>query len=95
MAMDLAIVSGLTGTMWVSPRLNAVATGEHPSACAPVSRGMRAPSPCTRPRSISSRAALLCLTNWQPLAMGMTISSGSRQPSCSAVSKVSVFDPSL
>ena len=86
MAIDFAMVSGLTGTTCPSARWKAAATGEHPSAWAPVSRGMAAPAPVTRPRSMSSRAARLCLTNWQPDAIGMTISSGRRHPSCSAVS---------
>jgi len=92
--LERAIVAGRTGTTVVSPPANAVATGEQPSACAPVSRGRRDPR-STNSRSINSPAALRCLTNWQPDATGTMISSGRRQPSCSAVSKVRVLLPSL
>ena len=72
--------TGVTG--WLP--VKASATGAQPEAWAPVSRVWDGPS--TRPRSTSSWIAFSALTNWEPEAIGITISSGSRQPSCSTVS---------
>ena len=48
----------------------------------------------TRPRLISSVKPLSILVSWAPEATGMTTWSGSRQPSCSAISYASVLEPS-
>ena len=91
MASDLAMVSGLTGRIASEPSLKAAETGEQPVACAPkTAYGLSS----TRPRAISSWNALSTLVSWEPDATGMTIWSGSRQPSCSAISKPSVLEPS-
>jgi hypothetical protein len=83
MASDLAIVSGRTGRMASTPSLKAVATGEQPVACAPKTLyGVSS----TRPSAISSWNALCTLVSCEPDATGMTTCSGSRQPSCSAIS---------
>src|SRR5215831_2163716 len=91
MASDLAIVDGRTGCTTSWPARNAAATGAHPVACAPNTRyGVSA----TSPSEISSRNALSILTSCAPDATGTTIWAGSRQPSCSAISKPMVLDPS-
>ena len=83
MASDLAMVSGLTGATTSWPALNACATGEQPVAWAPKIRyGLSS----TRPSLISSRNPLSTLVSCEPDATGMTTWSGSRQPSCSAIS---------
>ena len=47
----------------------------------------------TRPSEVISEKPLSTLTSWAPDAIGTTTCSGSRQPSCSAISKPSVLDP--
>src|SRR5579875_879988 len=91
MASDLAIVAGRTGRTTSCPAANAADTGAHPLAWAPNTRhGVWG----TRPRPTSSPNALSTFTSCAPEAIGTTTCSGSRQPSCSAISKPSVFDPS-
>jgi hypothetical protein len=65
------------------PSEKAVATGEQPSAWAPQKVGS---SPSTRPISSHSEIALPSFVNREPEAIGLTIRSGSLQPSCSIVS---------
>ena len=89
-ARDFAIVSGLTGRHTSSSASNAVATGEHPAACAPLKAGS---SPSSRPTSIHSSKPCAILVNSEPDAIGQITRSGSSNPSCSAVSKARVFDP--
>ena len=62
-------------------------------------RGLRAkklyrPWASTRPSRINSSKAFLILVINEPPAMGTTTLSGRRQPSCSAISKPTVFEPS-
>jgi len=91
MASDLAMVSGRTGRTTSCPAANAADTGEQPVAWAPNTRH----GVCgTRPSEVSSEKPLSTLTSWAPDAIGTTTCSGSRQPSCSAISKPSVLDPS-
>ena len=92
MASDLAMVLGFTGRMksWFS--MKAVATGEHPSACAPEMRTWGSSS--SRPTFHSSWKPLAILVSCDPDATGTTTWSGTCHPNCSAVSKASVFDPS-
>jgi hypothetical protein len=91
MASDLAMVSGRTGRTTSCPAANAADTGEHPVAWAPNTRhGLCG----TRPSAVSSVKPLSTFTSWAPDAIGTTTCSGSRQPSCSAISKPSVLDPS-
>ncbi len=71
--------------------LKAAETGEQPSACAPKILYGRS---STRPSLISSWNPLSILVSWEPDAIGMTIWSGSRQPSCSQISYASVLEPS-
>jgi hypothetical protein len=92
MASDLAMVSGFTGLIVSDPDRNAAAMGEHPRAWAPDTRTCGSSS--MRPTLASSSKPLLILVSCEPLAMGTTTWSGKRQPSCSAVSKARVFDPS-
>jgi hypothetical protein len=83
MARLLAMVSGLTGRIASVPALNAVATGEQPVAWAPkIVYGLSS----TSPRVMSSWNALSTLVSCEPDATGITTWSGSRQPSCSAIS---------
>ena len=89
-ASDRAIVLGRTGATFV-PSANASATGEQPSACAPINRGC---APSTRPSSRSSLKPWCTFENIAPDAIGATTASGNVQPSCSAISKPSVFEPS-
>ena len=91
MASDLAIVSGLTGRQTSVPAANAWATGEQPSAWAPHIVGT---SPASSPASMNSWKPRATLVNSEPEAIGATTRSGSSQPSCSAVSKASVLEPS-
>ena len=49
---------------------------------------------CFGPLEVSSVKPLSTLTSCAPDAIGTTTCSGSRQPSCSAISKPSVLDPS-
>ena len=89
-ASERAIVFGRTGFTF-SPLWNAVATGEQPSACPPKSRGV---VPSTSPSSSSSPKPWCTFENIAPEAIGAMTASGSSQPSCSAISKPSVFEPS-
>ena len=91
MASDLAIVSGLTGRQKSCPSAKAVATGEQPSAWAPLNTGS---VPSSRPASIHSWKPRAILVNSEPEAIGATTRSGSSKPSCSAVSKARVLEPS-
>src|SRR5579884_2079330 len=91
MASDLAIVSGFTGRQKSCPAANALATGEHPSAWAPLKAGS---SPPSNPASIHSSNPRASFVNSDPEAIGATTRSGSSKPSCSAVSKASVLEPS-
>src|SRR5215469_189560 len=90
-ASDLAIVSGRTGFTTSQPFANACETGEQPLACAPKTRHLDCP---TRPSSANSENPLSIFTSCAPDATGTTICSGIRQPSCSAISKPRVLDPS-
>src|SRR4051812_24301019 len=90
-ASDLAIVSGLTGRQTSTPASNAAATGEQPSAWAPFMTGA---SPSTRPRERHSSKPLAIFVYNEPEAIGATTRSGVRNPSCSAISYASVFEPS-
>jgi hypothetical protein len=92
MASDLAMVLGLTGRMASVPWAKAVATGEHPSAWAPETRtwGTSSSSP-TLPNSANPLATLV---SWLPEPIGTTTWSGACHPSCSAISKASVLEPS-
>ena len=91
MASDLAIVAGFCGVISGLPFLAAVVMGEQPVAWAPKNRvfaGSTQPSFCNSPNAFAT------LVMSEPPAIGMTTFWGSRQPSCSATSKPSVFDPS-
>lgn len=91
MASERAMVSGLTGCTTSWPFLNAAETGEQPVACAPNTLyGVAS----TSPTSPSSRKPLSTLVSCEPEATGTTICGGIRQPSCSATSNASVFEPS-
>src|SRR6516162_8363096 len=91
MASDLAIVAGRTGRTTSCPAANAADTGAQPVAWAPNTRH----GACgTRPSETSSPNPLSTLTSWAPEAIGTTTWAGSRQPSCSAISKARVLDPS-
>ena len=90
-ARERAMVLGRCGRMSSVPSLTAVEMGEQPLACAPKKRtGLLS----TRPSSISSLNAFRILRISEPPAMGQTTLSGSRQPSCSAISYPTVFEPS-
>ncbi|CAM5598284.1 hypothetical protein SVIOM342S_03907 [Streptomyces violaceorubidus] len=91
MASDLAMVFGFCGRTTSWPALYAVETGEQPSACAPKILYGRS---STRPSSISSFSPLSIFVSWEPEAIGTTICSGSRQPSCSQISYARVLEPS-
>ena len=90
-ASERAIVFGRCGVMTSAPSLKAVATGEQPVACAPNKIGA---GPSTRPSSMNSLKPLATLVSWLPEATGTTTCAGSFHPSCSVISKASVFDPS-
>ena len=90
-ASDLAIVAGRTGCTTSWPARNAAATGAQPAAWAPNTRYAVS---STRPSAASSRNALSILTSCAPDATGTTICCGSRHPSCSAISKPMVLEPS-
>ena len=81
---------GRTGLTFASAA-NAVATGEQPSACPPNSRG---DGPSTSPSSRNSAKPWFTFVNIAPDAIGAITASGSVQPSCSAISNASVFEPS-
>ena len=70
MASDLAIVSGFTGRMVSALSMNAFATGEQPSACAPDTRTCGSSS--SRPTLYSSSNPLRTLVRSDPLATGTT-----------------------
>ena len=89
-ASERAIVAGRTGRTR-PPSWKAVATGAQPSAWPPTSRGG---APSTSPSSCSSAKPWCTFENIAPEAIGATTASGVRQPSCSAISKASVFEPS-
>ena len=91
MASDLAIVSGLTGRQKSCPASNACATGEQPSAWAPLNAGS---PPVTSPTSSHSSNPRAIFVNSEPDAIGATTRSGSSKPSCSAISNAIVFEPS-
>jgi hypothetical protein len=85
------MVAGFCGSISVLPVFTAVEMGEHPVACAPKNfTGFSS----TNPIFTSSSNAFLILTINDPPAIGQTTLSGKRQPSCSAISKPTVFDPS-
>src|SRR3954451_21206936 len=90
-ASDLAIVDGRTGCTTSWPALYAADTGEHPVAWAP---NTLYGDPSTSPSCDSSRQALSTFVSSAPDATGTTTCSGSRQPSCSAISEPTVFEPS-
>ena len=68
-----------------------MATGEQPAAWAPLNAGS---DPCTRPTSSHSSNPRAIFVKSEPDATGATTRSGSSNPSCSAISKASVLDPS-
>lgn len=77
------MVSGRTGAITSWPSSKAFATGEHPVAWAPKIRyGVSS----TRPNAANSVKPLSTFVSWDPDAIGTTICSGSRHPSCSATS---------
>ena len=85
------MVAGFCGSISALPVFTAVEMGEHPVACAPKNfTGLSS----TKPSLLSSSNAFLILVINDPPAMGTTTLSGKRQPSCSAISKPTVFDPS-
>src|SRR5919205_1357655 len=90
-ASDLAIVDGRTGLQKSWPAANALATGLQPSACAPFIVGT---APEIRPSSSHSEKPLAIFVYSDPDAIGATIRSGVSHPSCSAISKARVFEPS-
>jgi hypothetical protein len=90
-ASERAIVWGFTGCTSSAPSRKAWATGLQPSAWAPLTR-YRCSS--TAPTAISSLKARWIFVSRAPDAIGTTTWSGSRQPSCSATSNPSDFDPS-
>src|SRR5439155_27206755 len=89
MASERAIVDGFCGWISVSPVLTAVEIGEQPVASAPKKRNVLG---STRPSVISSSNAFLIFVISEPPAMGTTMLSGRRQPSCSAISKTVGFE---
>src|SRR6202011_5160467 len=91
MASERAMVLGFCGSKRASPRFTALEIGEHPVACAPKNFPDFS---STQPSVTSSRNPLAILPISEPPAMGTTTLSGSLQPSCSAISKPCVFDPS-
>ena len=90
-AIESAMVFGISGTMRSSPRSTSRTIGAHPSAWAPNSRGG---SPVTSPASRNSPNPLCSLVTSDPPAIGATTALGSRHPSCSAISNACVFEPS-
>ena len=69
----------------------AVATGAHPAAWPPMNRMGR----CSMsPRAASSSNPRATRVNIAPLAIGATTTSGERQPSASAISKITSFSTS-
>jgi hypothetical protein len=93
MLSDLAMPVGRTGRISSVPPCIATAIGLHPADCAPNTR--HPPGGATaRPISTSSVNALSILVSSSPLAIGTTICSGNRQPSCSATSYPRVLEPS-
>ena len=74
-----------------SPLWKAVVIGAAPSACTPRKRGMRSISP----RLCSSAKAFQAPAMEQPSPTDMTTQSGTSQASCSAISKPTVFLPSI
>ena len=82
-ASDLAIVSGFTGLQTSQPASKAWATGEQPSAWAPLKAGT---SPSISPTSSHSSKPRAIFVNSEPDATGATTRSGSSKPSCSAIS---------
>src|SRR5712664_2013072 len=91
MASERAMVLGFCGSKRARLRLTPSEMGEQPVACAPKNfTGLAS----TQPSVTSSRNALAILVMSEPPAMGTTTLSGSRQPSCSAISKPCVFEPS-
>ncbi len=89
-ASERAIVAGRTG-FTAAPSANEVATGAQPSAWPPTSRGT---SPSASPSSSKSENPWWSFVKSDPDAIGQTTTSGARQPSCSAISYASVFEPS-
>ena len=83
MASERAMVFGFCGSISLLPAFTAVLMGLHPVACAPKNFTLLA---STSPSSASSRKALAILVINDPPAIGTTTLSGSRQPSCSAIS---------
>ena len=89
-ASDRASVFGRIGLTF-SPVANASATGAQPSAWPPYSRGSR---PSTSPTLASWEKPCRSFVKSEPEAIGQATASGSSQPSCSAISNASVFEPS-
>jgi hypothetical protein len=87
----LAIVFGFCGTKFSVPFSNAVAIGEQPAACAP---DMRVCGVSMRPALWNSCRDFQIFVYIEPDAIGATMWSGVRQPSCSAISKPIVREPS-
>src|SRR5581483_2705979 len=89
-AIDDAIERGRTG-ITARSSANAVATGAQPAACAPNRRGR---SPVLSPRRSSCWKPCQIFVNIAPEPIGTNTASGVSQPSCSQISKASVFEPS-
>src|SRR5438093_7622251 len=90
-ARERQMVWGTSGSSTSPPRSTRRTIGAHPAACAPYSRGSL---PRTSPASRNSPNPLHSFERSEPPAMGGTTAVGSRQPSCSAISYATVFDPS-
>ncbi len=86
------MVSGFaTGRMVSLPVSKAVATGAQPAGWPPMWRVVGA---SMRPTVASSSNPRRSFVYSDPDAMGATMASGARHPSCSAISKATLFDPS-
>ena len=85
------MVRGTTGVIASALSRTNCTMGAQPAAWAPKMRG--AP-PLTSPAALNSRNPLRSFVTREPPAIGAITAVGSRQPSCSAISKARVLDPS-
>ena len=90
-AIERAMVFGISGTMWSSPRSRRRTIGAHPAACAPYKRGG---APDANSAESTSPNPLRSLVTTEPPAIGAMTAVGNRHPSCSAISNAIVFEPS-
>ena len=91
MRPNAAVLASCHGLVSCSPLANARTTGAHPAACTATIRGVFAP---IQPSPASSASALRMPIRPTPPPVGQTMTSGTRQPSCSAISSPIVFFPS-